>query len=359
MPEETALEKEFLQSILDGIEESIVVLNKDYQIVCHNNAFKSWLKKPKKKIIGEYCYTVIHDQPVRCSPCIVRETFRTGQYFETTHSHDLGDGKKVYHETTAYPIKDSNNEVKYVIYMFKDITEKALIEEKVRELNNFKKKILDNAGVAISILDKDGKILNTNKGSEELFGHLEEDVQGEPHSIFYREEGKDKLAKAMQELSEKGKYEGELVMVKKNKTEFPADLTLTTVEDENKKPVAVIEIVKDLTQLKKAEEVIRQQLEKLKRVDEMKEDYFYATSHEFKTPLTSIVSMTKLILDEKLGKLSDPQKEAMGLVYCDTKRLRGAVQRILDMAKIESGKMVYSIEKIDLNPVIDEVISTL
>ncbi|MCX6695762.1 MAG: PAS domain-containing sensor histidine kinase [Candidatus Altiarchaeota archaeon] len=356
--EQTSLEKEFLQSVLDGIEESIVVLDRDYRIVCYNNAFNGWLKRPKKKIIGEHCYTVIKDQPVRCSPCIVRETFRTGQFFETSHSHDLG-GRKVHHETNAYPIKDANSEVKYVIYMFKDITERAMIEEKVRELNKFKEKILDNAGIAINILDEDGNIMNSNRGAGELFGHAEEDIRGEPHSIFYRNEDKELLAKAMHEVLEKGKFESEVTLIKKNRTEFPARLTLTTVEDDHEKPAAIIEIVDDLTQLKKAERVIKQQLEQLKELDTIKEEYFYSTSHEFKTPLTSIVGLTKMLLDEKVGKLNGQQKEALNLVYCDSKRLRGAVQKILDIARMESGKMIYHIDKVDLNSVMSEVLETV
>ena len=357
--EEITLEREFLQSVLDGIEESIVVIDRDYNIVCYNNAFNSWLKRPKKKIIGEQCYAVIHDQPVRCSPCIVRETFRTGQFFETSHSHDMGNGKKVYHETKSYPIKDASNEVKYAIYMFKDITERALIEEKVRELNKFKKKILDSAGVSINILDKSGNIMNSNRGAEELFGYTEDEVRDESHSIFYRKEDGDLLAKSMQEVLERGKFEGEVTLIKKNETEFPARLTLTTVENDSREPVAIIEIVDDLTQLKKAERIIQQQLEHLKEIDSMKEEYFYSTSHEFKTPLTSIVGLTRMLLDEKVGKLNDKQHEALELVYCDSKRLRGAVQRILDIARIDSGKMVYNIENVDLNRVFDEIIGGL
>lgn len=361
MPEgkTTSFDREFLQSVLDGIEESIVVLDRDYRIVCHNNAFKSWLKQPKKKLVGECCYAVIHDQPVRCTPCIVHETFRTGQFFESSHSHDMGGGKRIYHETRSYPIKDSNNEVKYVIYMFRDITERALIEEKIRELNKFKKKILDNAGVAINILDKDGNIISSNRGAEELFGHSEGDVQGTPHSVFYRKNDKNLLEKSMKEALEKGKFEGEITLVKKDNTEFPAKLTLTTVEDDNRNVIAIIEIVNDLTQLKKAERVIKQQLEKLKELDSRKEDYFYCTSHEFKTPLTTIVGLTKMLMDGKLGEINEKQKEALDLVYCDTKRLRGAVQKILDIAKIESGKMVYNIDKVDLQPVINDVLETL
>lgn len=357
--EQTLLEKEFLQSILDGIEESIVVLDADYCIVCHNRTFKGWLKTPKKKMIREHCYEVIHDQPVPCTPCIVHETFRTGQFFETSHSHDLGSGKKAYHETKSYPIKDANNKVRYAIYLFRDITERALVEEKVRELNKFKKKILDNAGIAINILDKNGNIMNSNRGAETLFGHHEDDIKGEPHSIFYRKEDTNLLVKSKQEAIEKGKFEGEVTLIKKNGAEFPADLTLTTVEDDKGNPIALIEIINDLTQLKKAEYVIKQQLERLKRLDTMKEEYFYSTSHEFKSPLTTLVSLIKLLLDEKIGKLNSQQREALELVYCDAKRLRGAVQRILDIAKIESGKVVYSIEKVDLNPIFDEVVRTL
>lgn len=347
-----------LQSILDGIEESIVVLDKEYHIVCFNNAFRGWLEKPKKKIIGEFCYSVIHDHDVRCNVCIVRDTFRTGQYFETSHSHERENGR-VYHETRSYPIKDAKGEVKYAIYMFRDITERALIEEKVRELDKFKKKILDNAGVAINILDKEGNIMNVNRGSETLFGWAEEDVKGEPHSIFYKKEDTELLAKTMKQAFAKGEYKAEVTLVKKNKNEFPAHLTLTPVEDDHGSITALIEIVNDLTQLKKAERVIKQQLEKLKELDAMKEEYFYATSHEFKTPLTTIMSLTKLLLDGKIGSLTKEQKEALELVYCDTRRLRGAVQRILDIAKIESGKMVYHMDKVDIEPIVDEIISTL
>jgi signal transduction histidine kinase len=105
--------------------------------------------------------------------------------------------------------------------------------------------------------------------------------------------------------------------------------------------------------------VIKEQLEKLKEIDAMKEEYFYATSHEFKTPLTTIVSLSKMLLGEKIGKLNEQQREALNLVYHDSKRLRGAVQRILDIARIESGKMTYNIEEIDLNPIFDEILETI
>jgi len=361
MPAEqtTSFDKEFLQSVLDGIKESIVVLDRDYRIICHNKAFKEWLKLTKKSVIGEHCYTIIHDQPVRCSPCIVRETFRTKQFFEASHSHERGDDGRIYHETNSYPITDDNGEVKYAIYMFKDVTEKGRIEEKVRQLNKFKKKILDNAGIAINILDKEGKIINLNKGSEGLFGYVGDEIKGESHNIFYRKEDENLPEELIREVLEKGKTNLEATLIKKNKTEFPANLVLTTVEDDNRKPHAIIEIVEDLTQLKKAERVIKQRLEKRKELDELKEEYFYSASHEFKTPLTSIVGLTKMILDEKAGKLNKKQREALELVYCDSKRLRGSVQKILDISKIESGKMVYNIGKVDLKPLFDEVLQTL
>ncbi|MFC2162737.1 ATP-binding protein [Candidatus Altiarchaeota archaeon] len=354
-----SFDKEFLQSIIDGIEESIVVLDPEYRITCYNKAFLGWMKKTKKNILGEFCYSVIHDHGVRCRPCIVRETFRTGQSFEASHDHEIGKDSKVFHESKSYPIKDDNDKVEYVIYMFRDITERAAIEEKVRELNKFKKKILDNAGVAINILDKDGSVMNSNKGAEELFGYDEGFVKGESHSIFYRKDDQELLASTRQDALENGKFNGEVTLIKKNKTEFPAHLTLTTVDDDNGVPVAFIEIINDLTQIKKAESLIKKQLEKLKELDTLKEEYFYSTSHEFKTPLTTIVGLTRMLLDEKIGGLTKQQMEALELVYCDAKRLRGAVQKILDIAKIESGKMVYHIEELDIEPIIDEVVETL
>ncbi len=354
----SSFDKKELQSVLDGIEESIVVLDDEYRIVCMNTAFCGWLKHKKKRILGEYCFSVIKDQPVRCNPCIVRESFRTGQYFETFHSHDLRGGKKVYHETKSYPIK-TGDETKFVIYMFKDITERALIEEKVRELNKFKKKILDNAGIAINILDPDGMIMSTNMWGEKLFGWAEEDITGKSHGIFYREEDELYPQEHLEKALENGKHECEMNLVKNDKSLFPANLSISVIEDDDGEPIAFIEIINDMTKLKKAEQIIKKQLTKLKELDAIKEEYFYSTSHELKTPLTTIVSLTKMLMAEKAGKINDKQKEILDLIYCDSKRLRGAIQRILDISKIEAGKMVYHVQETDVSPLLIDIMSTL
>lgn len=349
----------FLQNVLDSIEESIVVLDREYRIVCYNRAFINWIDKPKKRVIGEHCFSVIKDQPVRCTPCVVHEAFRTGQYFETFHTHEEGDGSKRYHETSAYPLRGHDGGVDYVVYMFKDITERGRMEEEVRQLNRFKKNILEHAGVSIKILDKDGAIIDSNASAEKLFGYERYEVEGQPHNLFYRQGGKGLVEKYMQEAAEKGLFVGDVTMVKKNGEEFPAELTLTTVGDEKGGVAALIEIVHDLTKLKQAERIIKKQLEEIKEVDALKEEYFYSTSHEFKTPLTTITSLTKMLLDGKIGMLSEKQREALELVYSDARRLRGAVQKILDIAKIESGRMVYNLDQVDLNPVFDNVMETM
>jgi PAS domain S-box-containing protein len=348
-----------LQNVIDSIEESIVVLDREYRIVCHNRAFTKWIDKPKKRLIGEQCFSVIKDQPVRCTPCIVHEAFRTGQYFETFHTHEEGDKGKRYHETSAYPLKGEDNQVNYVVYMFKDITERGRMEEKVRQLSRFKKNILEHAGVSIKILDREGKIIDSNASAEKLFGYERYDVEGKPYTIFYREGDRELIERSMNEAISKGLFKEDVTLVKKNGEEFPAELTLTTVVDEKGGIVAFIEIVHDITKIKQAEAIIKKQLDEIKEIDTLKEEYFYSTSHEFKTPLTTIASLTKMLLDGKLGELSAKQKEALGLVYSDARRLRGAVQKILDISKIESGKMVYNIDQVDINPVFDDVIETL
>lgn len=349
----------FLQSVLDSLEESLVVLDTDYRIICHNRAFVNWIDNPKRRIVGEQCFSVIHDQPMRCTPCIVHEAFRTGQYFETFHVHELGDGSKRYHETSAYPIKNKDNEVEYVVYMFKDITEKGLMEDKVRQLTKFKKNILENAGVSIKILDKEGKVIDSNAYAEKLFGYDRHEVEGEHHTRFHREGDRQLVEGYITQAVENGLFREDVTLVKKSGEEFPAELTLTTIGDEREKVTAFIEIVHDLTKLKQAEAIIKKQLDQIKEIDSLKEEYFYSTSHEFKTPLTTIVGLTKMLLGGKLGELNDKQVEALRLVYSDAKRLRSAVQKILDISKIESGKMVYNIEKVDLNPIFDEVMDTL
>jgi len=123
--------KRHLETILDGISESIVVLDRNYNIVSHNTAFQKWIGKSNIYYKGMKCYDVMHDYKAPCRKCVVRDVFRTRKHSESIHYHSSLNGR-IYHEVHAYPIF-ADEGVREAIYVFRDVTEREQMKEQLRD----------------------------------------------------------------------------------------------------------------------------------------------------------------------------------------------------------------------------------
>ncbi len=86
-----------------------------------------------------------------------------------------------------------------------------------------------------------------------------------------------------------------------------------------------------------------------KEVDKLKTDFVSTASHEFRTPLASMVMAVELLLEEKAGPLTDKQRKLTGIVREDCSRLQELVSELLDISKLESGKMSFNLGPVSLN----------
>ena len=115
----------FLQAIIDGIKDQIMVVDRDYRIREVNELLIKRVGKPKHKLIGEHCYQVLHNLDRPCyipnHPCPVQETLQTGKTSEVLHTH-LKSREVSYYRVTAYPIFNDQGVVTHVIEMARDVT---------------------------------------------------------------------------------------------------------------------------------------------------------------------------------------------------------------------------------------------
>lgn len=93
---------------------------------------------------------------------------------------------------------------------------------------------------------------------------------------------------------------------------------------------------------------------KLKELDRIKSDFVANVAHEFRTPLTIIKGNVDLVLKGGLGKIEPPQKEMLDGAINVTNRLSRLVNDLLDISKIESGKIQLKKESVDINKIIEE-----
>lgn len=92
---------------------------------------------------------------------------------------------------------------------------------------------------------------------------------------------------------------------------------------------------------------------KLKKIDEMKSEFVSTVSHEFRTPLTSMNMGLSLLLEEDTGSINDDQRQLLEAAFEDCERLNDLVNDLLDLSKIESGKIKMEFDKTNVKKVIE------
>ncbi len=94
---------------------------------------------------------------------------------------------------------------------------------------------------------------------------------------------------------------------------------------------------------------------RIKEVTKLKDEFVSIASHELKTPLTTINLYTSLLADGTFGQVTDEQKEALQTLKGETKRLTNLVNELLDLSRIENGKLVLKKERVDFHRLVSEV----
>jgi len=135
----------FVSRILNEIDDGIIVVDREFRIMSANRGYCKQTGKEIKDIIGRHCYEVSHGSRIPCyengEECAVMYVLKTGKAQKAVHVHPRNGDEKIYVETKAYPIKDNNNETKFIIEIISDITDRyklqVELEQKVKELQEF------------------------------------------------------------------------------------------------------------------------------------------------------------------------------------------------------------------------------
>jgi two-component system cell cycle sensor histidine kinase/response regulator CckA len=113
------------------VDEAFIVIDRDYRIVTANQAY--CVSASCDDVIGKHCYEISHRRNIPCfdagEECAVRTVFETGRPQVSVHTHQDEDGRLIYVETKAFPLKDSSGNVISAIETINNITEKQLLEE--------------------------------------------------------------------------------------------------------------------------------------------------------------------------------------------------------------------------------------
>ncbi|MBD3230815.1 MAG: PAS domain S-box protein [Candidatus Lokiarchaeota archaeon] len=125
------------------------------------------------------------------------------------------------------------------------------------------------------------------------------------------------------------------------------------------KPTGFLVVLRDISQRKEMEERLKKYHQELLELDKLKSEFLTNASHELRTPLVSINGFTDILLSGKSGELSSQQYEDLKIIRRNTDRIISLVDDLLDVSKIETGKLMINKRKFNIIELIKNCLTEL
>jgi PAS domain S-box-containing protein len=249
----------------------------------------------------------------------------------------------------------------------------ALLERRFREL-------LEAAPDAIIEANAEGRIVLLNPVTEKMFGYSSEELIGQPVEMLIPDElrGKHVSNRAQYRDRPSSRPMGTGLALygrRKDGTQFPVEISLSPVKSED--GFRVTAIIRDVSDRKQIEEQMRairekfaaelsatnQELERrnreIERADRLKSEFLASMSHELRTPLHTIIGFSEILAEELEGPVNEKQRRFINHIHQDSLHLLELINDILDLSKIESGRLELRREIFQLDASVEEVRSSI
>lgn len=125
--------EEFLQAVLDGIQDVIKIVDENYNVIYANRAAKTETRRYPMELVGEKCFRGFYQRDESCPFCQTSYTFEKGKPMNVSYTLPLPNGQRRHIELSTFPIKNTEGKVQYVIEITRDVTRQKTLEEQVRK----------------------------------------------------------------------------------------------------------------------------------------------------------------------------------------------------------------------------------
>jgi PAS domain S-box-containing protein len=245
--------------------------------------------------------------------------------------------------------------------------EKELARQKAefRELSA----IVDTAMDGIAVLDSQGLILRLNRSGEALFGCDQNEVAGTHFTSLIAPESRAVANAYFEGLKSQGAASllnqgREVIGLARQGGTIPVFMTLGRIgasqSASEQRAARFCALLRDLTHWKKVEAELEQARNDAERASALKSDFLAAISHEIRTPLNAILGFAEVMMDERFGPIGNQRyKDYLVDIHASGTLVMSLVNDLLDLSKIEAGKMEFSFASIDANRIVSECVSIM
>lgn len=223
---------------------------------------------------------------------------------------------------------------------------KRFLERQAQDLGKYQLAV-ENVSDQIVITDADGMVLYANKAAEKITGFPREEIVGTKAGVKWGKLMENELYERLwREIKgEKISFEGEFNNRRKSGEQYTAEAKISPILDNDDNVIFFVGIERDVT--------------KLREVDRMKTEFIALASHQLRTPLSAIKWFLEMLMVGDVGVLSGEQMKVLSNVNESNERMIELVNTLLDVSRIESGKLVVDPKPTDIRVLLNGLLSEL
>lgn len=356
--ERLRLSERVLQSVTNGV--MIADARRfDYPLVYVNRGFEQITGYDGQEVIGRNARLLQGPATDLQALAEIRTSLAEKRDCRVTIRNYRKDGTTFWNELTLSPVRDELGRLSHYVGVQSDITERRNYEESLERSERFLRRVLDSLFVFVGVCTPDGVLLRANRAALESANLHPEDVLGKPFAETYwwnhDPAAQDQLRAAIRRAAQGQVCRYDAVVRLANDRITTIDFQLVPMFDDTNQVTHLVPSAIDISDRKNYEQslqVARQQADAASRA---KSEFLANMSHEIRTPLTAILGCADLLAPQLPN---EEHREMVQMICSHGRLLLGILNDVLDLSKIEAGKLELHREPCSIVSIIREI-STL
>ena len=329
-----------LNQIFQTAADGMRVIDRNFNILRVNQTFAKLIGLDKDEAVGKKCYEVFCGPQCHTPDCSLKQIFDGRERIELESIRKNREGKVIPCILCATPFRSPAGEVIGIVEDYKDITQRKMIEEALRNSEEKLNAMLKSIGDHISMIDRDLNIIWANDITKEIFG---QDIVGKKcYEVYHRRNEPCNPCLSFKVFHDGGIHEHDTQVIdKENRTIYFRSTANVALRDRDGSPTAVIEISRDITESKKLQQQLLQS-QKMEAVGQLAG----GIAHDFNNILTAIIGYGSLLQMEM--SRDDPLSTYITHILTSAQRAANLTQALLAFSR----KQIISPKPIDPNGII-------